>query len=361
MMRWGYGLKQALTFLPIRLYEERARRMRMQHPLLPPTFLPQDHQIHGTSSAEWWYFTGVLTTPARQRPVGFEVTFFRVRWGAESRFLHTAVSDITRGTFTTKGAAWGIYPIVRPTPPGVVSLMGNTLSFDEENGEMRIQTKAGQVAIDLRMKAGAVMAQGDGGMIDMTRSSHASCYYSLPDMTTAGTIRLKGETLPVTGVTWHDHQWGDFSVQHLAWDWFSLRLDGGLAVMVFAFPDKEGKKCSGNAHGPAGTRVLDSAHVSSRRLFRTRDGITYPLEWDITVSAPGGAYLAFHVKPMFDGQYIISFSIPSYWEGLCTVEGTVLAGGELAGVWLKQDESLTGTAYVELTGYETLRSSRDKS
>jgi predicted secreted hydrolase len=357
VIRWGYLLKKVITFVPTYLYEERARRVRAVFPLAASSFRTRDHAMHGSDTVEWWYFTGVLTTPARRRSVGFEVTFFRVDWGLESRILHTAFTDIERGTFTTRGAAWGFYPtFTRPDLRQIVSVMGSMLAFDEERGEMTLRTRAGSLTIDLQMKAGDIMPQGDSGIIGMSGSPQASCYYSLPDMATVGTITVDGEQLPVTGVTWHDHQWGSFPLRDLAWDWFSLRLDCGLAIMVFVFRSGGTRTYAVSAHGPAGTRVLTSASVSSRRVFRTKDGIPYPLEWDVTLGTPDGASLAFHVMPTFDAQYVASFTVPSYWEGLCTVEGTVLTGGELVGVCLEQGKPLNGTAYVELTGYERLRS-----
>jgi predicted secreted hydrolase len=354
-MRWGYLLKKAITFVPTCLYEERARQIRAVFPLAVSPFRMRDHAMHGSDTMEWWYFTGVLTTPARHRPVGFEVTFFRVDWGLESRILHTAFTDVERGTFTTRGAAWGLYPtFARPKPREIVSVMGNALTFDRQRGEMTLRTRADGLAIDLQMKAGDIMPQGNDGIIDMLGSPQASCYYSLPDMPTVGTITVDSEQLPVAGITWHDHQWGSFALRGLAWDWFSLRLDCGLDIMVFAFPGDKTRVCSSTAHGAAGTFVLTPVSVSSRRTFRTNDGILYPLEWDVTLSTPNGASLTFHVMPMLDNQYVTSFTVPSYWEGLCAVEGTVLTGGELAGVCLEQGKHLNGTAYVELTGYERL-------
>jgi predicted secreted hydrolase len=356
VIRWRYLLKKVITFVPAYLYEERTRRVRAVFPLAASPFRTRDHAMHGSDTVEWWYFTGVLTTPARHRPVGFEVTFFRVDWGLEGRILHTAFTDIERGTFTTRGAAWGFYPtFARPDSREIISVTGSTLAFDQERGEMTLQTRAGGLAIDLHMKAGDIMPQGNDGIIDMLGSPQASCYYSLPDMPTVGTITVGGEQLPVTGVTWHDHQWGSFSLRDLAWDWFSLRLDCGLTIMLFVFSRGGARTYIVSAHGPTGTRVLTSASVSSRRIFRTKDGILYPLEWDVTLGTPDGASLTFHVMPMLDSQYVTSFTVPSYWEGLCSVEGAVLTGGELAGVCLEQGKPLNGTAYVEITGYERLR------
>ena len=60
-----------------------------------------------------------------------------------------------------------------------------------------------------------------------------SYYYSRPKMTATGTLTLDGETFPVTGTAWFDHQWGDFiSVGGGGWDWFAVNLDDGTDLTL---------------------------------------------------------------------------------------------------------------------------------
>ena len=65
---------------------------------------PRDHGSHPAFRTEWWYITGWLQTSA-QRPLGFQLTFFRSRTGIDddnpSRFAlrqvlfaHLAISDL---------------------------------------------------------------------------------------------------------------------------------------------------------------------------------------------------------------------------------------------------------------------------
>ena len=63
---------------------------------------PADHGAHPDFRTEWWYVTGWLQ--AQGQPIGFQITFFRIRTGADTRnpsafaptqviFAHAAISD----------------------------------------------------------------------------------------------------------------------------------------------------------------------------------------------------------------------------------------------------------------------------
>ena len=46
----------------------------------------------------------------------------------------------------------------------------------------------------------------------------------------------------MTGVSWFDHQWGDFSTAQIGWDWLSLNLDDGSDIMVSVVWEQTGRK-----------------------------------------------------------------------------------------------------------------------
>ena len=59
-------------------------------------------------------------------------------------------------------------------------------------------------------------------------------YYSLTDIVTAGTLTVGGKSYPVSGVSWLDHQWGDWIWQSVrGWTWMALQLDNGVQLSVF--------------------------------------------------------------------------------------------------------------------------------
>ena len=64
----------------------------------------------------------------------------------------------------------------------------------------------------------------------------SSYYYSFTNLATAGMLTVNTTEYTIaSGRTWMDHQWGNYTVLGMKWDWFSLRLDDGSSLMLFQF------------------------------------------------------------------------------------------------------------------------------
>ena len=80
---------------------------------------------------------------------------------------------------------------------------------------------------------------GEDGIISLAEAG-SSYYYSRTRMAISGTVTIGDKTEKVTGISWFDHQWGDFSVGQLSWDWFSLQLENNIDAMIYQLRDKSG-------------------------------------------------------------------------------------------------------------------------
>jgi predicted secreted hydrolase len=202
------------------------------------------------------------------------------------------------------------------------------------------------------MNAGNMMSHGENGIIDDNYLNGGSYYYSLPDLRTEGLISYGGKTFDIAGMTWHDHQWGNFPICELAWEWFSLRFDKeDLYIMVFRF--KGGKRIKHIATLMFQNKVIEITDiiVTSKETITSKNGLQYRIGWDLCLGFDGRR-MAFDIVPMIRNQCIDSLITPSYWEGLCTVEGEVLSDIELNNTQLNAGTKINGYAYVELTNYE---------
>ena len=85
------------------------------------------------------------------------------------------------------------------------------------------------------------MLHHDTGLVDLGIAGK-TYYYSRTDLETSGTVSVSGDSLPVTGVSWFDHQWGDFTTAEIGWDWVSLNLDDGSDIMVSLVWEQAGRK-----------------------------------------------------------------------------------------------------------------------
>ena len=350
-------LKGALTQLPIELYELMVRGAS-RRPLPPVDFTNRDHFPHRGARLEWWYFTSVLVTPKRKAPVGLEVTFFRVKTLVDSVIVHVAVTDVDGQKFTYTGMVLPVHIPFTSDAHTVIALFGNRVGFSESNNSFVIDARVRGLRVHYSCVIQDIMAQGAGGIQEMQNSpGDASYYFTLPNMKTEGTIVLKGESLPITGLTWHDHQWGNFNAVKMKWDWFSLRFDADdLYVMLFNFDRWGTTYGAGNIYRHGQTMHVERFEVRALDVCVARNGVTYPVDWEIRIfdsSEASTPFMTAYVKPTLKEQHVPSLITPDYWEGLCTVHGEILCPVDLGGTRFLDKKVLDGFAYVELTGYET--------
>ena len=327
-----------------------------------PFSFPLDHGPHPAYRTEWWYYTGNLQSAAGV-DYGFQFTVFRSALTPEAvarastlasnqvYMAHFAVSDgparvhysferFSRGAAGLAGAqgeptysVWLEDWAVRTTAPGVVQIVAGAQNAD------------GPVAIDLTLRERRPpMLQGEQGLHQKgPEAGNASYYYSLPGLETSGTISTPAGTVEVTGDSWMDHEYGTSALggDALGWDWFSLQLDNGAALMLYDIRTPPGASrlpVTAALAWPDGTQIALSEQEFTITPTRTwsspRTGATYPVAWEISVP---GQELQLTVSPLLDEQEMqVSFV---YWEGAVRAEGT-MAGA-----------AVTGRGYVELTGY----------
>jgi len=349
-------LKGALTQLPIELYELMVRSAS-RRPLPPVNFTSRDHFPHRAARIEWWYFTSVLTTPKRKAPVGLEVTFFRVRTLVDSAIFHAAVTDVEGQKFSYTGIVLPVQIPFTSDAQTVIALFGNQVGFNEDTNSLVIDARLRGLQVHCSLAIKDVMAQGAGSILEMQNSpGDASYYFTLPNMKTEGTIVLDGESLPITGLTWHDHQWGNFNVVKMKWDWFSLRFDADdLYVMLFNFDRWGTTYGAGNVYRYGQTMRVERFEVRTSDVCVGWNGITYPIDWELRIFESAEAsspFMTVHVRPVLKEQYLSSLITPDYWEGLCTIHGEIMTPVDLDGTRFLDRKVLDGFAYVELTGYE---------
>jgi len=356
MMTGRKILKGALTQLPIELYELMVGRAS-RRPLPPVTFTSREHFPHRGARIEWWYFTSVLTTQKGKAPVGLEVTFFRVKTLVESMIVHVAVTDVEGRKFSFTGIVLPVRIAFNSDAQTVISAFGNRVGFNEDTNSLAINTRLRGLRVSLSCGVRDIMAQGARGIQEMQNSpGDASYYFTMPNMKTEGTIVVNGDSLPVSGLTWHDHQWGNFNVVKMKWDWFSLRFDADdLYVMLFNFDRWGTTHGSGNIYRHGQAMRVERFEILASDICAARHGVTYPIDWELLIfDSPDASspFMTARVKPTVNEQVVSSLVTPDYWEGLCTVHAEVLTPVDLDGTPFLDRQVLDGFAYVELTGYE---------
>lgn len=322
-------------------------------PVMPGKALafPRDAGAHPGHRLEWWYITGHLESD--RGPMGFQVTFFRVRnpaaEGNPSRFspsqllfAHAALGDPALGKLLhDQRTARAIEGLVEAKTTGT-DVRIDDWTLRREGNPYRTRIAAEDFTLDLELTpTQPVLLQGERGFSRKgPGAAHASYYYSEPHLAVSGIVRMRGGERKVRGVAWLDHEWSSetLAAEAAGWDWLGLNLDDGGALMAFRIRARNGEALwtSATLRARDGEPVAiprEKIAFTVRRTWRSpRTGTSYPVAMDLKVGER-----VWRVDPLFDDQELDARSSTGtlYWEG------AVRAASEGA----------TARGYLELTGY----------
>lgn len=314
---------------------------------------PADHQSHPDYRIEWWYLTANLTDE-RGRDWGVHWTLFRQSlapagpvdgWSSRQVWMAQAALSTPDGhRYEERFARGGI------GQAGVT--LDDNGRFQAWLDNWRLEgTGAAPIPGTLTFNLGATtltleltadtpwVRQGQNGYSLKSDQGQSSHYYSQPHIKATGTLSTPNLTLDLTGQAWLDREW---SSQPLApdqpgWDWLSIHLDDGHALMVYQLRHDQGDPwLSGTWIDPDGT----ARPLSAEDIQLTRRGTTdvtvggdekrpLPLNWTLTLPTLDQSFQIEALQP----DHWLDTAFP-YWEGPIAVEGTT-----------------SGIGYMELTGY----------
>jgi predicted secreted hydrolase len=325
-------------------------------PVLPGVELqlPRDEGAHPDYRIEWWYVTGWVQDE-RGAPLGFQVTFFRVRPGLgesnPSRFAprqvlfgHAAIAEPAHGKLrhAERSAREGFD--LAYARAGRVDVKLDDWSLRQEEARYHATVLGDDFALRLDLdRIQPALLQGDRGFSRKGPvESSASYYYSLPHLKVSGEITIDGRRRTVTGEAWFDHEWSSdvMDEQARGWDWLGINLDDGGALMAFRMRDAAGgaRWSAATIQSPDGSvRTFTPSELqwsATRTWVSPRTGAEYPVAWRIRVGER-----EFDVEPLMDDAELDSRSSTGtiYWEGPVRVKSA--------------DGQQGGRGYLELTGY----------
>ncbi len=331
-----------------------------------PLQFPRDYGSHPQFAIEWWYVTGWLRD-AEQHPLGFQVTFFRVKPMLDADnpsdftprqllIAHCALSDPAHGRL------WQDQRIRRAGLGLVGAAVGDTRVWIDDwrlerditagaGSVYRAQLQADDFALDLTFSTSAPpMLNGLGGFSQKGPApASASYYYSEPHLSVAGSVVRAGRREAVTGEAWLDHEWASEYLDPRAqgWDWVGLNLDDGGALMAFVIRDRRGRPywAGGTLRDAAGHMQsfgpADIAFTPLSYWRSPRSGVLYPVSERVRVGRQQYVLAPLMNDQEFDARVTAG---ALYWEGAVTARAAVAAGSAAT--------RPAGRGYLELTGYD---------
>ena len=322
---------------------------------------PLDYGPHPEYQTEWWYYTGNLQSETEER-FGYQLTFFRrallpvydridrqSEWGTDQVYMaHFALSDIaaqkhyaferfSREALGLSGAQAEPYQV----------WLEDWQVSQIDNGRYHLTAAQDGISLDLTLEdlKGPILHGDQGYSQKGPDPGNASYYYSQTRLLTRGIVTTPDNSYQVEGLSWKDHEFSTsaLSTGQVGWDWFSVQLDDGSEMMVFQIRRDDGsidRYSSGSWISPQG----DILHLE-RELFEIRvedtwrsptSGAVYPIAWRIKIPSIG---LDLNVRASLKDQEVdVSYT---YWEGAVAVNGN------------NNGKDISGTGYVEMTGYTT--------
>ena len=321
--------------------------------------LPRDHASHPGHKLEWWYYTGNLDARDGRR-FGYQLTFFRIgvnrqpaspsTWALRDLFMtHLAVTDVAGQRFhfverlNRSGPEWA------GASSSTYRVWNDDWEASLDGRRHRLRAAEGAIGLDLTLEESRPPAlHGERGYSRKgAAEGNASYYYSLTRMTTRGTLRVNGQSIPVTGDSWMDHEFGTSFLEGgtRGWDWFSLQLEDGRDLMLYRFRNADGTidpHSSGTiveANGSTtGLAAADFSLDAGRMWTSEATGGRYPVEWRVRIPS---LRLDLTVAAAVDQQELHMGGTTGvhYWEGAIDVKGTSPGG------------PVRGRGYLEMTGY----------
>ena len=305
--------------------------------------LPDDEGVH-LSPLEWWYFNGHLDAEDGRTFSYHFVTFLtaldsgltpqltQLSWADHEGEIHLVEE---RPIFTLVEASEG--------------------EFDLTNGDWRMSGDGETYRLSFAIDDYTVELEGistkppalhhDTGYVDLGIAGK-TYYYSHTDIELSGTVTVNGVSQPVTGTTWMDHQWGDFTTQNIGWDWFSLNLDDGSDLMVSVVWELDGGKHVETYGTYVPSDGLPAVYLPGDDVILEPTGTwtspetggEYPMGWRLLIHSLD---LDLTLTPvMREAEFPLAGFVPIiYWEGAVEAEG------------VRSGAPVSGRGFVEMVGY----------
>ena len=300
-----------------------------------PTFvhMPADQAAHPNAKQEWWYTVGHIR--AGGHTYGYEVQLTR------RGTTQISITDEESGAYVSEQKAFKPGQFSASASELDVRMPNASLSGPLDAMHLKAELPQNKGTLDLRLKAVGPTLYGNGtGLFPFLDDT--SYYYSLPNLRTTGTLTLDGSTEQVTGTSWLDRQWGDWSWGPLhKWTWMAVQLDNGQVLNHWDLFDDSGEKHWATVLSPDGTHRVVSvdplAPQATRFETSPTTGQRYAGKWTVTIPALN-TRLVVTARPVLQEIQANQPFTPGINEADSSVRGTY------------QGRPVTGDAYVEQFG-----------
>lgn len=296
---------------------------------------PANHEGPQSDPVEWWYWNGHLKDEDGHEFAYMLALFKAGLFGIKDvYFMHWQISDLSGLTFRSYFKTFW-------TGLDKGSFVGGKFKANsgddfsvEKTGEKKFRIKTKEFDLDLVSEKKPLLAGGTGSM-DLGTST-TKCY-SLTRLKTGGKLKSDGKWIPVTGLSWMDHQWSPliFNNEH-AWTWFCFQLDDGTDIMCFEYGKKTKSRLATVSRPDGSLEVYPDVRFkpAGKPWISPKSDTAYPTAWTIEIPS---ADIHLNCRVRIAEQEMIHGPF-RYWEGPVEANGTI------------DGEKISGQGFLELNG-----------
>lgn len=145
-------------------------------------------------------------------------------------------------------------------------------------------------------------------------------YYSLTKLKTTGIVKDENNWVPVTGLSWMDHQWAQTPLtDDDKWLWFSIQLDNNCEIICFIYGDKIKTPHASMIDHNGRTKTTGELEITPMRTTyqNNKTGSFYNLDYKIKIPSFN---LDINIAPLKRDQEMV-FETIKYWEGGVKIKG----------------------------------------
>ena len=321
---------------------------------------PDDHGIHPDYRIEWWYLTANLKDN-KGRDWGLQWTLFRQSmdpkpvlkgWSSNQLWMaHAAITTPEGHIHEQRFARGGISQagVIASSRAGLNQQAAKRFTAWLDDWSWVASTanpfpstlsfSIGETTLKVELSSNTPwVLNGDKGYSQKSGQGQASYYYSQPHIDVQGEVKHQGDLTVLKGKAWLDREWSSqpLSANQQGWDWFSLHLSTGQALMVYRLRQTDGRHwLSGSwIESDGRSRSLGVDDITLQALDKRwvnagEQKVELPLRWKIEIMSLDKQWL---VEALYDQQWM-NTQFP-YWEGV-----------------VKVNDGKAGVGYMELTGY----------
>jgi predicted secreted hydrolase len=237
----------------------------------PWVSLPKDMYLHTPAynkllapngcQTEWWWHIGTLKSVDGKRTFGFEINACAL-YKAGGAFTQVMLTDVEKQLHYHESKAGIAIPDLwaesDTSKPWFVALENVSMKGPQGDPTQKMSVKAKLtdgstvVEFDLSMSqdGAPLYVFGDGTVLHPGQKKpnlgENNFYFSLTRISTTGTIKiyhgevLEPEVIEVSGLTWMDHEWGNFTdksksgkTQSVQWILQDMQLENGITLSNF--------------------------------------------------------------------------------------------------------------------------------